>query len=254
MSTSTIREAGIAWACWLALMCRPAVAQHVDTIRVGHPALRSASLPLGTDTVDGWILVDGERRPGSTTVRSITRRSTSDGPLFIIHTVHWAAGGDSGTTTMGVRAGDLSLVFHRVKARRDSAAVTATVHHLTGWVVLPNQPTLLIDRALERPVFPVEGQVPWLFPLLPLAEGYGARVPHFSQWEGHEVWATIAVQGSEVVTIDTRSFDCWVVDAGPLGPPGYRMTRWIDKRSRRVIQSALRGSGGGTEYWSRVRS
>jgi hypothetical protein len=121
-------------------------------------------------------------------------------------------------------------------------------------VVLPNQPVILLDRTLEYPVFGVEGQVPWLLPLLPLAAGYRAVVPHFSQWRGGEGWDTVTVVASERVTVGGRSYDCWRVDAGPVGPPGYRMHRWIDKVSRRVVQSALRGGDAEPEYWSYLRS
>jgi hypothetical protein len=125
---------------------------------------------------------------------------------------------------------------------------------LTGWVVLPNQPLILLDRSLDHPVFGVEGQVPWLLPLLPLAAGYRAQVPHFSQWNGGEEWDTVTVVGSERVMLGSQSFDCWKVDTGPLGPPGYRMYRWIEKTSRRVVQSVLRGGASEPQYWAYLRS
>jgi hypothetical protein len=153
---------------------------------------------------------------------------------------------------MAIRAKDLSLIFHRVKGARDSAAVSASRNHATAWVVLPNQPVRLFDLTLPAPVFGVEGQIPWLLPLLPLAAGYRAVVPHFSQWEGREAWDSVAVIGTETVSAGGRTYEAWKVDLGPLGPPGYRMTRWIDRRTRRVVQSVLRGSSG-AEYWSSLR-
>jgi hypothetical protein len=155
---------------------------------------------------------------------------------------------------MVVRMRDLALIFHRVKAHDDSAAVTVSHDHLTGWVALPNTAPVLLDRTLDHPVFGVEGQVPWLLPLLPLSAGFRGFVPHFSQWNSAEKMDTVVVVGSERVTLAGHSFDCWKVDVGPLGPPGYRMYRWIDKHSRRVIQSVLRGAGAGPEYWSYLRS
>jgi hypothetical protein len=112
----------------------------------------------------------------------------------------------------------------------------------------------LLDRTLPEAVFPLEGQVPWLFPLLPLAPGYRAVLPRFSPWVGGEVHPAIEVQGSETVTVGSVTFDCWRVDTGTLGPPGYRMTWWIDKASRRAVQSALRGESGGREFWAFVRT
>jgi len=230
-----------------------AAAQTPDTVRVGSPSLAGARPPLTSDTVDNYVVTGGARRLAGTTVRTITRRDDPLEPVYEIRTAHWIAGGDTSHSTMVVRVRDLSLVFHRVKAPRDSAAVTASRAHLTGWVVLADQPATLLDRTLAHPVFGVEGQVPWLFPLLPLAAGYTAVVPHFSQWDGGEQWATITVVGPERVTIGARAFECWKVDAGPLGPPGYRAYAWVDRQSRRVVQAALRGPGGDREYWSSLR-
>jgi len=229
-------------------------AQAPQVIRVGDPILRGSSLPLGVDTVDEYIISNGERRATAISIRSIAFQADSIEPSYAIRTLLCDTQGDTTVTTMVVRAQDLSLVFHRVKASHDSAAVTATRTHLTAWVVLPNQPMLLFDQTIEHPVFGVEGQVPWLFPLLPLTGGYTAVIPHFSQWNGNERWDTVTVVGSERITVGARTYDCWKVDTGPLGPPTYRMIRWIDKRTRRVIQSVLRGARAGPEYWSYLRS
>jgi hypothetical protein len=231
-----------------------AAGQTQEVVRVGSAALRGVRLPLSSDTVDNYVVNGETRELTGTTVRSIIARTSAQELVYEIRTLHWGVQGDTGSSTMVVRADDLSLVFHRVKAARDSAAVSASRIHVTAWVVLPNQPVRLFDRALEAPVFGVEGQIPWLFPHLPLAPGYTAIVPHFSQWEGREVADTVRVSGGERVTIGSRTFDCWKVDLGPLGPSGYRMTRWIETRTKRVIQSALRGTTSGPEYWSYLRS
>jgi hypothetical protein len=228
-------------------------AQPLETVRVGSPVLRGATLRVGSDTVDDYIVNEQGRQLTATTVRTITIRPDSVEPSYEIKTLHWAAHGDTSVSVMMVRAQDLSLLFHRVKAARDSAAVNASRAHLTAWVVLPNQPIRLLDLPLSSPVFGVEGQIPWLFPLLPLGLNYRAAVPHFSQWDGRERWDTVTVLSAERVTIGPYAFDCWKVDVGALGPPGYRMTRWVDRRTRRVVQSVLRGSSG-PEYWSYLRS
>jgi len=246
---------GAAFSIVCVLAASPArKAQGPEIIRAGNPALMATRMPLTTDTVDNYVLSNGVRELAGTTVRAITQPQAGAESVYEIRTIHSTVRGDTSVTIMVVRTQDLSLVFHRVKAPRDSAAVTASRTHLTGWVVLPNQPVILLDRSLEYPVFGVEGQVPWLLPLLPLAAGYGVVVPHFSQWQGGEQWDTVTVVGSERVTIGRQSFDCWKLDTGPLGPPGYRMYRWVDKGSRRVVQSVLRAAVDGREYWSYLRS
>jgi len=230
----------------------PAQSPHV--IGVGSSDLQGAHPPIGTDTVDDFMVKDGVRQPTGTTVRTIAALPDASGAAYQISSLQSNPQGDTTVTTMVVHGQNLSLVFQRVKGTHDSAAVTASQSHLTAWAVLPDQPARLLDLALDHPVFGVEGQVPWLLPLLPLAPGYTAVVPHFSPWSGREKWDTVSVIGSREIMIGSRTYDCWEVDTGPLGPPGYRMTRWIDKRTRRVVQSALRGATPGPEYWSYLRS
>jgi len=98
--------------------------------------------------------------------------------------------------------------------------------------VLPNRPVRELDVELLRPVLPLEGQMPWILGLLPLREGYVAAIEEFSPWEGEAVWRRIEVLGSDRLRVGESEVDCWKLDAGSLGPPGYRATRWIDKRSR----------------------
>lgn len=249
---NTFRCAGLL-ATWLIGVTPAVAAQHVDTVRVGNPALRDARLQPGTYTIESFRRADGHDTPISTTRQAITRDRQADVDVYVIHTTHASAGGD---TTIGVivaRASNYALLHHRVKAARDSAAVAVTNGHVTGWVVLPGEPTRLIDQRLERPVFPIEGQIPWLFPLLPLAEGYAAAVPHYSQWEGREEWSTIRVVGAERLTQDGRELDCWKVDGGELFP-GYRVTYWVEKSTRRVVQGVARGAEAGPEFWSRMRT
>jgi hypothetical protein len=247
-----VLRCGGAVAGWLVAGTCIVAAQGIDTVRVGDPALRDARLVPGTYTIESMRRVDGRDTPGSVTTQTVTRERRDGVDVYVIHTTHASADGD---TTIGVivaRASDYALVHHRVKAVADSAAVTATDAYLTGWVVLPETPTSLIDERLDGPVFPIEGQIPWLFPLLPLTEGYGAAMPHYSEWRRGEQWKTIRVIGSERVTRNGHEWECWKIDGGELFR-GYGVTYWVDKRTRRVIQSVARGTGDGPEYWSWLR-
>jgi len=224
-------------------------AQPVDSVRVGSTALRGVSLTPGAFVLENFVRRDGGDELVSTTRQTVHRAAPDGDPVWIVETVH--ASDDTTVSSAVVRADDFSLVHQRVKAPADSAAVTAGRRHLTGWVVLPDEPVRLLDRRLERAVFPVEGQVPWLFPLLPLADGYAAAVSHFNPWRGEETWQTIRVLGTEPIEIAGRTFDCWKVDGGELFP-GYRVTYWVDRPTRRIVRGVARGDGDGPVYWSQL--
>ena len=238
--------------CAFALL-NVAPAQRMDTIRVGSRALNATGFLLGTDTVDGFELSGGKRKATNTTIRSITLEQYANEHVYLMRAIDWTPAGDSTWSSTIMRVSDFSLVHHKVKGSHDSAAVTTTSSQLTAWVVLPPKPIVLLDLVLERPVFPLGGQVPWLLTMLPLAPGYQAVVPEFSEWDGREVWKHVDVLDVEKITVHNKTYECWKVDTGPIGPPGYHMYRWIDKASRRIIQSVLRGGMTGTEYWSVLR-
>jgi hypothetical protein len=231
----------------------PLGAQQIDTIRVGSPALESSALLPGTYVIENYRRTDGTEILASITTQTITPSRVGGIEVFVVAMTHAPTNGDTTVSRTQVRASDLALQHHRTKGTRDSAAVSATDGVVTGWVVLPETPTSLIDEAIAQPVFPIEGQIPWIFPLLPLAEGYAAAIPHFSEWAGGEKWSTIRVTGSERLTIGGAEIECWIVDGGELFR-GYNVTYWVSKASRRIVQGVAKGAGSGPEFWSRMRA
>ncbi len=251
-----MRAAALASSAIVAALLPTALpAQRVDTVRVGSPSLAGATLVPGRRAIESVLrpTPGGADTRISATTLDISRTTMAGIDVYVLASVHAPVDGDTTTSITVVRAADFALVHHKVKADHDSAAATATDGYLSAWVVLPGEPVRLMTLTLDHPVFPVEGQMPWLLPLLPFAEDYVAAVPRFSEWDGGETWQTITVVGSERITQGGRAYECWTIDAGPLGPPGYRAMHWIDKRTRRILQSALRGEGGGTEYWALAR-
>jgi hypothetical protein len=214
----------------LAALAPCVAAQRLDTVRVGSGALRGAELQTGTYTIESFRRTEGRDTPISTTTQSIMRERQAGVDVYVIRSTHAATEGD---TTIGItvaRASDFALLHHRVHAPHDSAAVTVADGYVTAWVVLPDEPIRLIDQRLRGPVFPIEGQVPWLFPLLPLADGYGAVVPHYSEWEGTEQWSTLRVLDGERITLNGRALECWKVDGVNSSPATGSRTGWTGRR------------------------
>jgi hypothetical protein len=229
----------------VAALPTPTLAQGMDTVRAGSNLVQPGLLAPGTYVHHNYRVDGGVRTLASRTIQAVEATPET----FVIRTTH-ATSADSSHSLTVVRRADLAMVHHQVRAPLDSTDVTVNGRYLTGWAVLPNTPMQLIGLRLDGPVFPIEGQIPWLMGLLPLGEGYHAAVPQFSEWAARETWGLLEVLAVERITVEGAAYDCWKVDTGPLGPPGYRMTRWIDQATRRVVQSALLGPAGQTEYWS----
>ena len=226
-------------------------AQAQDTVRVGSRVLEGAVLQLGTTSIESFKLQQGVRTPVSQTMQTIEQAVEDGVPVYRVSIVHWAPGrGDSGSTSILVRQKDLALLRHKVKARHDSAVVLYTQGFLSGWVVLPNKPILLIDAKTSHPVLPVDGPAPWFLSALPLKEDFHAIIPKYSMWERDEFPEEVRVLGSEILERNGTNVECWKIDNGPFAIPGYRAYRWVDKRTKRILQSVLRGKADDPEYWS----
>lgn len=242
-----VRFAAVLTATALLLPGGPASGQAVDTVRAGSASLDGAVLAPGSWVLENYQQTNGVDELMGSTRQSVRRGEAGGVPVWIVETVHVFE--DTSRSSIVVRADDFSLVHHSVRAAHDSASVAAGPGYLAGWVVLPDEPLRLLDRALAHPVFPVEGQIPWLFPLLPLRPGYAAAIPHFNQWRGEESWAEIRVLGEETIEVNGRSCDCWKVDGGELFP-GYGVTYWIDRETRRIVRGVASGQGDGPVYRS----
>lgn len=221
-----------------------------DTIRPGDPSLAGAVPFLGTRTIRSYKLEKGIESPVNRSVVTVAEGIEEGVSVYRVTTIHAAAGrGDSAFTTITVRGSDLSLLRHKVKATRDSAVVVRAGDRLTGWVVLPDQPILLLDLEAPAPVFPVDGPAPWLLTAFPLREGYRAVIDRFSMWDRAAKPQEIAVSGSETVERGGVPVECWKVDNGPFAIPGYRAWNWVDKKTKMIVRSALLGKPGDPEYW-----
>lgn len=226
----------------------PLRAQTTDTLFAGSPSLGTVPLATGTDTIRSFTEQEGVRTPSSTTILTI-ETSVDDGTeVYHVGSLHISD--DTTVTLIVVRKSDFALMHHGVRAPDDSGAVTVAGDRISGWVALPSRPVLLFDLQTDHPVLPVDGPAPWIVRLLPLREDYSAAVPSFSMWTKSERWRTYKVAGSEFVENGGRTFECWKVDGGPLGPPGYISYLWVEKSSRRIVQGALLNPDGGREYWS----
>lgn len=235
--------------CFFITCIRTAIAQ--DTLRPGSLILEEASLPLGTVSFESFKIHQDQRTLINKSVLTIRQVIEEGVPAYEVTIVHRAAGrGDSALTTIVARRHDLALLRHKVNASHDSASALYSYGFLSGWVVLPDKPVQLIDRKIPHPVFPVDGPVPWLLGSLPLKENFRATISRYSMWQDREFFEEIHVLGSETLKRNGKTIECWKVDNGPFAIPGYRAFRWVDKQTKRIVQTVLRGKDDQPEYWT----
>lgn len=69
-------------------------------------------------------------------------------------------------------------------------------------------------------------------------------------WEMSEFYEEVRVVGTDTLERNGKRVECWKVDNGPFAIPGYRAYRWVDKKTKGILQTVLRGKPEDPEYWS----
>ena len=245
---------GVISAALVVLLATNACADTIDTVRVGSASLKGAAPFLMTDTIDSYVLRDGKRTDTNRKIRTITTAREGDTHVLDILTVHITLpAGDSTVNRTRIRAADLSLIRHGVRAETDSGLVTYLDGRLVGWAVPPGEDGHDIDTAIA-PSLPDDGLAPWLLELLPYKDGYRATVPVFSMWSVQDKWQKVRLLGSETLSKDGRSVECWRVAVEGVGPPGFDQIRWISKSSRRLLQQVYRKNPDDPQFWAVTRN
>jgi len=200
--------------------------QSSDTITVGHPALRGASLTLGTDTTEVYVVRDGTRKLVSTSTVNVARAGENYVVVFIGPTRAGATIDSvviSATTLAPVRhvevMPDHRATFNfsqgRITGNRDSAGVKAAID---------------LSVAENRFDFSVLQSV---MDRLPLSQGYSAIVLAYDVSTRKDRAVTVSVVGKEAVEAAGASTDAWKtsVDFGT-----HQVTRWIAIADRRELR------------------
>ena len=227
------------------------IAQTIDTIRVGDGTFGSTKPMAGTYIIENYRIKGGVEELRSVTTQTIAMDTLDNLPVYHVSFEH-ASATDTTYSMITARQSDLSLLFQQVKGKYDSAAVAMVGHHISGWVALPDKPIKLINQMPDHRVFPVEGQVPWMFPLLPLKLGYSVAFPQYSVWEAAEQWRYLTVIGEDNLTINGVTFDCWTVDGGILFQD-FKVKFWVDKHMMRIVQGIATSETSDTVYKSLLR-
>jgi hypothetical protein len=108
---------------------------------------------------------------------------------------------------------------------------------VTGSSQPPGGAATPIDLTSDVSLFDV-GTLDLAVRVLPLAQGYSAKVPGYLLEAGGKTWVTMEVTGSENIAASTAApaTDTWVVTAD-IG--GQKVTHWVDKNTREIVKTTV---------------
>lgn len=205
-----------------------------DTIRVGDASL-VATLAAGVDTVDNYVMRDGDKQLVVTFVQTITE--VPDGYLVVQDNQS-----DGGVTlsldSIVVAHGTLATVWHGDVTPIGARHVEFSPGRMAG---------VAVDTLGQEE--PVDVEVPpGLFDFsimtlvvdrLPLSVGYKATVATFDITRA-AVYVPIEVMALETIQLNGSTFEAWKIDVD-LGQ--VIVTRWVERDTRQELKWSFTFNG-----------
>ena len=140
--------------------------------------------------------------------------------------------------TIVFRQANFAPLNHRGKSGQGSMNVTFNGMKITGTRTPPTGGTATpIDVTSDVALFDVN-TLDLASTLLPLAEGYSAKLPGYLYEAGGKTWVTVNVVGSEkyVATAGAAPIDTWVLEAD-VGL--QKVKHWVDKSTREILKTSV---------------
>jgi hypothetical protein len=165
----------------------------------------------------------------------------ANGEVIRIQTVASPMVGQSIDTVVFKQA-TFTPVRHRGRSAQRTLSLDYNGAKVTGSMVPASGGTAQpIDVTSDAPLFD-SGSLDLALTVLPLAEGYSARLPAYMLEAGGKTAMTIRVTGSEQVTVaGAAPTDTWVVEAEMAG---QKLTHWVDKATREIVKSSFSPAPG----------
>lgn len=105
----------------------------------------------------------------------------------------------------------------------------------SGWTHLPSGPRKPVDHQLSSSAIS-DGVTRWLWPLIELSPGRTVAFSTFDMWSNSETTTVFQVTGDTTITYRGGPVAAWIVRQLSGGPRFVRL-QWIDKGTRRVLQT-----------------
>lgn len=216
----------ITWLC-------PLEARGQTELRPGHPDVDGTLLATGTDSTRVYIVRDGVEREGPLQIQTLSHETVNGEPALV--QVLRIVGPRSLTDTTVYRLSSLLPVSHRShRPGNETLSLSYSAGRVTGELVTAEGDPQPIDREPSAPVFD-PGVANLLLRVLPLGEGYEARVPMFDHAQLEERTHVYRVTGQTRVSTGTGEVAAWVVEITLAD--GRVISNSVAKIDRRVLGS-----------------
>jgi len=149
----------------------------------------------------------------------------------------------------------LRSTFEPISHHDEHAGATISLHYsgltISGTRESPDGKAEPFHTTLDRPVFDAQS-VEMILRVLPLGQGYVAKLPVYHARLGQVMWVTLRVNGNEEVAAGGgRIADAWIVETewGHVPSSVGRVTYWIGEKTPELLkQSSVLPSGAVLQF------
>jgi len=205
-----------------------------DTIRVGEAPM-AIPLTAGVDTVDNYVLVDGERRLVAISIQAVT---TVEGGYRIVQENLRPSGQVMTLDSIVVTEENLATVWHGDVTPLGRRHLRFSAGRASGIAIDTLGVETPIDERADGDRFDYS-IMSIVIDRLPLEAGYEATLQTFDITRG-PVDVTFRVVGAESIRLGQTTFDTWKTEVD-LGP--QTVVRWIERSTGRELRWSLEAGG-----------
>ena len=226
-----------------------------DSIHSFRRRFKRSQIPLRTDSRIEYRETKGVRRINARNTLTIRKVKIKGVLYYEINTKNISEADPANITEVNalIDYDDLHIISMSLQAKTDSGRVEYRHHRFTGWSQLPQQERKLIDHAFQGSAVMTDAGTPWLPGLITMTGNKKFAIPSFALFSNTVKWRVYTLEGTENIILHNTSFDCWKVNAGPVGPPGYTSYHWYEKSTGRFIKSELVKEGADVKFISEIQ-
>jgi hypothetical protein len=198
-----------------------------DTIRVGDVTLRRPI--IGTDTIDTYMMSDGDRRPVAVFVQTTTE---ADGGYLVVQENRGPSGALLTLDSIFLSDGSLATSWHGDVTPEGSRHVRFSGNgRVRGVAVDTLGQESRIDEEIPAGLFDYS-LLTLVADRLPLSAGYSATLATYDITRG-PIFITLGVLAEETISLGQESFDVWRMEIA-LGE--QTVTRWVERSTGRELR------------------
>lgn len=213
-------------------------------IRVGDPAVDGRRISPGTYTLRIVASRDGQEVELGTITEEVRVAAGANGEAVLERAQTVQARFGTLTDSVAMRHETLAPIRHRSHNPQRVMRLDFDGKRITGDITPVSGEPTKIDEEFDIALFD-SSPIDLIIRALPLAEGYGARIPTFiHEMGGKVIFQARVLRAEEVEVGDGRKVDAWVVESGrDVGPTS---TYWIAKDTRELLRQVT-SQGPGME-------